>query len=105
MNFEKIEETIFDEVFWNYFNNECVLLEKDEEYKSYGEICSNIINNNPKIQLVIENEKANELSKEEVEELIENKINLSFEEHRNMESPVAGNIVSKFIPFNESNND
>ena len=55
MNFEKIEETIFDEVFWNYFNNECVLLEKDEEYKSYGEICSNIINNNPKIQLVIEN--------------------------------------------------
>ena len=29
MNFEKIEETIFDEVFWNYFNNECVLLEKD----------------------------------------------------------------------------
>ena len=70
MNFEKLEEPIFDEVFWNYFNNECVLLEKDEEYKSYGEICSNIINNNPKIQLVIENEKANELSKEEVEELI-----------------------------------
>ena len=70
MNFEKIEETIFDQVFWNYFNNECVFLEKDEEYKSYGEICSNIINNNPKIQLVIENEKANELSKEDVEKLI-----------------------------------
>lgn len=61
--------------------------------------------NNAKQILVSELVLAEHASENEVENLVENKINLSFEEHRNMESPVAGNIVSKFIPFNESNND
>ena len=40
----------------------------------------------------------------EVENLVENKINLSFEEHRNIDEPVnTNNVVSKFIPFNDIN--
>lgn len=51
-------------------------------------------------ELVLAEEHASE---NEVENLVENKINLSFEEHRNMVEPVsANNIVSKFIPFNDA---
>lgn len=57
--------------------------------------------NNAKQILVSELVLAEHASENEVENLVENKINLSFEEHRNMVEPVsANNIVSKFIPFN-----
>ena len=53
--------------------------------------------------LVSELVLAEHASENEVENLVENKINLSFEEHRNMVEPVsANNIVSKFIPFNDA---
>ena len=56
--------------------------------------------NNAKQILVSELVLAEHASENEVENLVENKINLSFEEHRNMVEPVsANNIVSKFIPF------
>lgn len=59
--------------------------------------------NNAKQILVSELVLAEHASENEVENLIENKINLSFEEHRNMVEPVsANNIVSKFIPFNDA---
>lgn len=58
--------------------------------------------NNAKQILVSELVLAEHASENEVENLVENKINLSFEEHRNMVEPVsANNIVSKFIPFND----
>ena len=57
--------------------------------------------NNAKQILVSELVLAEHASENEVENLVENKINLSFEEHRNMVEPVSANkIVSKFIPFN-----
>lgn len=57
--------------------------------------------NNAKQILVSELVLAEHASENEVENLVENKINLSFEEHRNMVEPVStNNIVSKFIPFN-----
>ena len=56
-----------------------------------------------KLILVSELVLAEHASENEVENLVENKINLSFEEHRNMVEPVsANNIVSKFIPFNDA---
>lgn len=59
--------------------------------------------NNAKHILVSELVLAEHASENEVENLVENKINLSFEEHRNMVEPVsANNIVSKFIPFNDA---
>ena len=59
--------------------------------------------NNAKQILVSELVLAEHASENEVENLVENKINLSFEENRNMVEPVsANNIVSKFIPFNEA---
>lgn len=59
--------------------------------------------NNAKQILVSELVLAEHASENEVENLVENKINLSFEEHRNMAEPVsANNIVSKFIPFNDA---
>lgn len=59
--------------------------------------------NNAKQILVSEIVLAEHASENEVENLVENKINLSFEEHRNMVEPVsANNIVSKFIPFNDA---
>ena len=59
--------------------------------------------NNAKQILVSELVLAEHASENEVENLVENKINLSFEEHRNMVEPVsANNIVSKFIPFDDS---
>ena len=59
--------------------------------------------NNAKQILVSELVLAEHASENEVENLVENKINLSFEEHRNMVDPVsANNIVSKFIPFNDA---
>ena len=59
--------------------------------------------NNAKQILVSELVLAEQASENEVENLVENKINLSFEEHRNMVEPVsANNIVSKFIPFNDA---
>lgn len=59
--------------------------------------------NNAKQILVSELVLAEHASENEVENLVENKINLSFEEHRNMVKPVsANNIVSKFIPFNDA---
>ena len=59
--------------------------------------------NNAKQILVSGLVLAEHASENEVENLVENKINLSFEEHRNMVEPVsANNIVSKFIPFNDA---
>lgn len=59
--------------------------------------------NNAKQILVSELVLAEHASENEVKNLVENKINLSFEEHRNMVEPVsANNIVSKFIPFNDA---
>ena len=59
--------------------------------------------NNAKQILVSELVLAEHASENEVENLVENKINLSFEEHRNMVEPVsANNIVRKFIPFNDA---
>lgn len=59
--------------------------------------------NNAKQILVSELVLAEHASENEVENLVENKINLSYEEHRNMVEPVsANNIVSKFIPFNDA---
>ena len=59
--------------------------------------------NNAKQILVSELVLAEHASENEVENLVENKINLSFEEHRIMVEPVsANNIVSKFIPFNDA---
>ena len=59
--------------------------------------------NNAKQILVSELVLAEHASENEVENLVENKINLSFEEHRNMLEPVsANNIVSKLIPFNDA---
>ena len=59
--------------------------------------------NNAKQILVSELVLAEHASENEVENLVENKINLSFEEHRNVVEPVsASNIVSKFIPFNDA---
>lgn len=60
--------------------------------------------NNAKQILVSELVLAEHASEQEVENLVENKINLSFEEHKNIEEPVGtSNIVSKFIPFNDVN--
>ena len=61
--------------------------------------------NNAKQILISELVLAEHATEPEVEKLIENKINLSFEEHKNMDTPVSENIVSKFIPFNDSNNN
>ena len=59
--------------------------------------------NNAKQILVSELVLAEHASENEVENLVENKINLSLEEHRNMVEPVsANNIVSKFIPNNDA---
>ena len=59
--------------------------------------------NNAKQILVSELVLAEHASENEVENLVENKINLSFEEHRNMVEPVsANNIVRKFIPINDA---
>lgn len=58
--------------------------------------------NNAKQILVSELVLAEHASENEVENLVENKINLSFEEHRIVEEPVTtNNVVSKFIPFND----
>ena len=62
--------------------------------------------NNGKQILVSELVLAEHASENEVENLVENKINLSFEEHRNMEDAInTNNIVSKFIPFNDVNSN
>ena len=62
--------------------------------------------NNAKQILVSELVLAEHASENEVENLVENKINLSFEEHRNMEDAInTNNIVSKFIPFNDVNSN
>ena len=60
--------------------------------------------NNAKQILVSELVLAEHASENEVQNLVENKINLSFEEHKNLEQPTmdATNIVSKFIPFDDS---
>lgn len=60
--------------------------------------------NNAKQILVSELVLAEHASEDEVENLIENKITLSYEEHKNSaDSGIisATNIVSKFIPFND----
>ena len=60
--------------------------------------------NNAKQILVSELVLAEHATEPEVVELIENKINMSFEEHKmNSEAATAENIVSKFIPFNDDN--
>ena len=60
--------------------------------------------NNAKQILVSELVLAEHASENEVENLVENKINLSFEEHKNFEESVnTSSVVSKFIPFNDPN--
>ena len=59
--------------------------------------------NNAKQILVSELVLAEHATEPEVESLIENKINMSFEEHKTLTAePMEGNIVSKFIPFNNT---
>ena len=58
--------------------------------------------NNAKQILVSELVLAEHSSKEEIEQLVENKIAMSFKENRMSQediSPISKNIVSKFIPF------
>ena len=59
--------------------------------------------NNAKQILVSELVLAEHASEDEVENLIENKITLAYEEHRNSADSITptSNIVSKFIPFND----
>ena len=63
--------------------------------------------NNAKQILVSELVLAEHATEPEVEKLIENKINLSFEEHKmaNGTNSEGNNIVSKFIPFNNVGED
>lgn len=57
--------------------------------------------NNAKQILISELVLAEHATEPEVEKLIENKINLSFEEHKMANDTIENsNIVSKFIPFN-----
>ena len=59
--------------------------------------------NNAKQILVSELVLAEHATEPEVMQLIDNKINMSFEEHRSSETIVPNeNIVSKFIPFNDN---
>ena len=58
--------------------------------------------NNAKQILVSELVLAEHSSKDEIEQLVENKISMSFKENRMPQedaSPISKNIVSKFIPF------
>ena len=58
--------------------------------------------NNAKQILISELVLAEHSSKEEIEQLVENKIAMSFKENRMSQediSPISKNIVSKFIPF------
>ena len=58
--------------------------------------------NNAKQILVSELVLAEHVSQDEIEKIVDNKINVSFEENRLHENAVAGinsSIVSKFIPF------
>jgi CarD family transcriptional regulator len=58
--------------------------------------------NNAKQILVSELVLAEHATADEVENLIDNKINISFEEHKNIqEVATSSNIVSKFIPFTD----
>ncbi len=59
---------------------------------------------NAKQILVSELVLAEHASQEEVEELIDNKINLSFNEYRmpHEEIDLNTNVVNKFIPFDET---
>ena len=59
--------------------------------------------NNAKQILVSELVLAEHASEDEVESLIENKITLAYEEHKNLADNITptSNIVSKFIPFND----
>ena len=65
--------------------------------------------NNAKQILVSELVLTEQSSKEEIEELVENKISTSYEEYKIdgevTASEISKNIVSKFIPFNSSNVD
>ena len=61
--------------------------------------------NNAKQILVSELVLAEHVSQAEIEKIVENKINVSFEENRLHENHVEGinnNIVSKFIPFDST---
>ncbi len=62
--------------------------------------------NNAKQILVSELVLAEHASQDEVEELIENKINVSFEEYRAPHQAVDlnSNVVNKFIPFEDESN-
>ena len=58
--------------------------------------------NNAKQILISELVLAEHVSQSEIEKIIDNKINVSFEENRlhdNNISEISNNIVSKFIPF------
>ena len=61
--------------------------------------------NNAKQILVSELVLAEHATEPEVVELIENKINMSFEEHKMNSGAPAENIVSKFIPFNSDDSE
>ena len=61
--------------------------------------------NNAKQILVSELVLAEHVPQSEIEKIVENKINISFEENRLHENNIEGinnNIVSKFIPFNST---
>ena len=58
--------------------------------------------NNAKQILISELVLAEHVSQSEIEKIVDNKINISFEENRLHDNNISGinnNIVSKFIPF------
>ena len=64
--------------------------------------------NNAKQILVSELVLAEHASKEEVENIIDNKITMSFEEYKsspNVDIDVTNNVVKKFIPYDSGNVD
>ena len=61
--------------------------------------------NNAKQILVSELVLAEHSSYEEMEYIVDNKINQSFKEFRLDEESPLTNVVNKFIPFNEENNN
>ena len=61
--------------------------------------------NNAKQILVSELVLAEHVSQDEIEKIVDNKINVSFQENRLHENNITGinnNIVSKFIPFDST---
>jgi hypothetical protein len=72
MDFDNKAERLFEETFWDILNSETSYLGKNNlKYKEYGTTCANVVTENKKLQLVLEEENAMSLTEEEVKKLIE----------------------------------